>query len=166
MSKTQIPESLQAKPVTSGFSGDPALPPQSEPAEQRLCCCVSVWLVVEFSRRRNVSGKTNVRNQSRLDIQCCFECHRECQARSFPCVLPSKIQRNTTFTAGKTIALINCASVYASVLQTSECLPVRPPARWKCCHTQLLGANCEAWETPAVLLEFRYLNGHNQRTSS
>ena len=69
-------------------------------------------------------------------------------------------------TAGKTIALMNCASAYASVLQTSACLPARPPARWKCSHTQFLHANCKACETPASLLESHFLNGHNQRTGS
>lgn len=69
------------------------------------------------------------------------------------------------FTAGKTIAVINCASVY---LQTSECFPVRPPARWKCCHTHsfLVQTASKTCETPVSLLEFHFLNGHHQRTSS
>lgn len=65
------------------------------------------------------------------------------------------------FTAGGTIALINCASVYASVAQTSECMPVRPSASRKCCHTQLLGASWKAYETQASPLECRLLNGRN-----
>ena len=164
--KTQIPESLQLEPVTSGFSGDTVLLPGLAQAEPRLSCCVSAWLMAEFSRRWNASRKTKARNQSMLDIWCFLECHGECKASSFLCVLPSKIRRNTMFTAGKTIALMNCASAHASVLQTSACLPATPPARWKCGHTQFLHANCKSCETPASLLESHFLNGHNQRTSS
>lgn len=51
-----------------------------------------------------------------LDTRHGFECHRERKAMSSPYELLSKIQRNVLFTVGKTTALINCASVYASIL--------------------------------------------------
>lgn len=70
------------------------------------------------------------------------------------------------FTAGKTIALINCASVDAAVLLTSECITARPSARWKRWNRQLLGANCKAHETQNKPVRSHLLNGHNQRTSS
>lgn len=147
------PESLQSEPLTSGCSRDPALSPPPHQGEP--------WALLHWAGTESEQGDC-VGNQSLPAARSGFEC----QARSLPCVSPSKIQRNVLFTAGKTIALINCASVDVSILETSQCIPVRPSARWKCCHTQLLGANCKACETRASLLEFLLLNGHNQRTSS
>lgn len=161
ISKAQIPESLWAKPVTSCFSGDIAL---CSKESWGLCCTAHQ----EFSKKGKASSETNVRNQSVLFTWRGFECPEECKARSFLCAVPSppQIQKNVMFAAGETIALINCASVYASIPQTSECIPARPSARRKCCHTQLLGVSCTAWESQASLWEFHLLNGHNQRRSS